>query len=75
MHIATYDGSLLTVNRLLMGGTFNREDNIRGRAIFVLEPGIILNRDQVRNVEKELPPPQPYCDDLALYELREEKSL
>lgn len=39
-----------------MGGTFNREDNIRGRAVFVLEPGLLGNRDQVRNVENEFPP-------------------
>lgn len=58
-----------------MGGTFNREDNIRGRAIFVLEPGLLGDRDQVRNVKNESPPPQPYDDDdLALHELRE-KSL
>lgn len=40
-----------------MGGTFNREDNIRGRAIFVLEPGLLGDRDQVRNVKNESPPP------------------
>lgn len=45
-------GHVLTIARLVMGGTLT-EDNIRGRVIFLLEPGYITDSHMVSNVEKK----------------------
>lgn len=50
-HTASPDGDMLTINRLLMGGTLNREHNIGGRVFFFLTPGIITAREMVSDVE------------------------
>lgn len=39
-----------------MGGTLGREDNIRGRVMFILEPGVLDDEKQVSHIKKKLLP-------------------
>lgn len=55
LQTAPCNGDMLTINRLLMGGTL-REHSIGGRVIFVLEPGLIVDDKLVSDVEMKPPP-------------------
>lgn len=39
-----------------MGGTFDRDDNIGGRVIFLLEPGYLQDEQLVSDAEKIISP-------------------
>lgn len=55
LHTTPCNGDMLTISRLLMGGTLSREHNISGRAIFVLQPGLIGDDKLVSDVDMKFP--------------------